>query len=382
MGDSFTLGRVSGVKIGVNWSVLVIFALIGYGLSAGRFPDAYPGYGTPSYVTAGLATALVFFGSLLAHELAHAIVARRNGLEVEGITLWLFGGVARLGGEARDPGAELRIAGVGPLVSVLLGAGFLLLAWLVDVVGYQGLVVGGFAWLGAINLALAVFNVVPAAPLDGGRLLRSIVWWRTGDRLRATVVATRAGQVFGWVLVGGGLLAFLGAGNVGGLWLALIGWFLISAASVEGQQATVRGRLGGLAVREVMTRDPKTAPGSMTVADFLDGEYFRYRHSAFPITGTDPGEPEGLVTMNRIKQVPPDRRATTLLQDIACPLDETPQARPDEPVADLLPRMNQSPEMRALVIDGGRLLGIVSPSDVTRTLEWLSLRRSAGQPEG
>ncbi|MGH3328977.1 MAG: site-2 protease family protein [Streptomycetales bacterium] len=380
MGDSFTLGRIGGVKVGVNWSVLVIFALIAYGLSAGRFPDAYPGYGTASYLAAGLATAAVFFGSLLAHELAHAIAARRNGLEVEGITLWLFGGVARLGGEARDPGAELRIAGVGPLVSVLLGAGFLLLAWLLDIVGYQGLVVGGVAWLGAINLALAVFNVIPAAPLDGGRLLRSLVWWRTGDRLRATVVATRAGQVFGWLLVAGGLLAFLAAGNVGGLWLALIGWFLISAASIEGQQATVRGRLGGLAVREVMTPDPKTAPGSMTVADFLNGEYFRYRHSAFPITGPDPGEPEGLVTMNLIKQVPPDRRATTRLQDIACPLDQTPQARPDEPVADLLPRMNRSPEMRALVVDSGRLVGIVSPSDVTLTLEWLSLRRSPGRP--
>ena len=146
-------------------------------------------------------TALVFLVSLLAHEISHALVARRNDMHVEDITLWLFGGVARLSGEARNPSAELRIAGVGPLVSLLLGVLFLVVAALLRVTGYDGLVLAAFAWLGGINIVLAVFNVIPAAPLDGGRLLRSLIWWRTGDRLKATRWAGRTGQAFGAVLV-------------------------------------------------------------------------------------------------------------------------------------------------------------------------------------
>ncbi|MCA1835154.1 MAG: site-2 protease family protein, partial [Actinobacteria bacterium] len=169
MRASFHLGRIAGIRVGVHWSVLVIFALIAWGLAASRLPAVYPQYGTGAYVIAAVLTAVVFFVSLLAHEISHALVARRNGLRVEGITLWLFGGVARLSGEARTPGAELRIAGVGPLVSLVLGVVFFVLAEVLRVSGYQGLVQAGFAWLGGINIALALFNAIPAEPLDGGR---------------------------------------------------------------------------------------------------------------------------------------------------------------------------------------------------------------------
>src|SRR5947209_5854528 len=283
MTASFRLGRIAGIRIGVNWSVLVIFALVAWGLAASRFPAAYPHYGTAAYVAAGLLTAVAFFASLLAHELSHALVARRNGLRVEDITLWLFGGVARLSGEARNPGADLRIAGIGPLVSLLLGAIFLGVAELVTASGYHDLVVAGFAWLGAINILLAVFNAIPAAPLDGGRLLRSIIWWRTGDRLKAIQWSSRAGEAFGWVLIALGLIMFFARGDFGGLWSALIGWFLIGAATAESQQATVRNQLGQLAIRDVMTPNPITASGSMTVADLLSSDLIRHRHSTFPV---------------------------------------------------------------------------------------------------
>lgn len=369
MGASFHLGRIAGVRIGVNWSVLVIFALIVGGLAAGRFPVAYPGAGAAAYVVTGLVTGVVFFASLLAHEMSHALVARRNGLEVDGITLWLFGGVARLSGEARSPGAELRIAGVGPLVSLVLGGAFLLVTALVAATGYDGLALAALGWLGAINIALAVFNAIPAAPLDGGRLLRSVIWWRTGDPLRATVWASRAGQVFGFLLIGFGLVSLFTTGGLGGLWLALIGWFLVGAATVERDQAQVRGRLGGVAVREVMTPDPVTAPASMTVEDLLRDASIRGRHSSFPLAD-GAGPPVGLVTFTQVRAVAPEDRATTRLRDIGCPIEDVTQVGPDEPVAELLPRLSRCAQGRALVVADGRLVGILTPSDVSRSLQW------------
>jgi Zn-dependent protease/CBS domain-containing protein len=369
---SFRFGRIAGIRVGVHWSVLVIFALIAWGLAVSRFPAVYPEYGTGAYVSAAVLTAVVFFVSLLAHELSHALVARRNGLGVEDITLWLFGGVARLSGEARSPGAELRIAGVGPLVSLVLGVVFFGIAEVLRTSGYQGLVLAGFAWLGGINIALAVFNAIPAAPLDGGRLLRSIIWWRTGDRLKATRWASGAGRIFGWVLVALGLFTFFTGGAFGGLWLALIGWFLAGAATAESQQATVRDQLRGLAIRDVMTPNPVTAPASMTVQDLLNSDLIQHRYSSFPLTD-DGGPLVGLVTFNQIRRVAPHARATTQLRDIACPLEQVAQAQPEQPAADLLSRLSECAEGRALVLSHGRLVGIISPSDISRVLRWVGV---------
>jgi CBS domain-containing protein len=287
----------------------------------------------------------------------HAVAVRRGGPIVRRIP---------------NPGAELRIAGIGPLVSLLLGVVFFGVAGVLKASGYEGLVLASFAWLGGINIALAVFNVIPAAPLDGGRLLRSIIWWRTGDRLKATRWSSRTGQIFGWVLVALGLVTFFTGGDFGGLWLALIGWFLAGAATAESQQATVRGQLGELAIRDIMTLNPVTAPASMTVQDLLNSDLIRHRHSTFPLT-EDGGAPISLVTFNQIRRVAPQARATTRLRDIACPLEQVAQARPEEPAADLLPRLSECAEGRALVLSDGVLVGIVSPSDVSRVLRWMGV---------
>src|SRR6266849_5215358 len=200
MGQSFSLGRISGIRIGVNWSVLIIVALLAYGLAAGQFPAEVPRRPEAEYVVAAIVTAVAYMGSLLAHELAHSLVARRNGVQVEGITLWLLGGVSRLQGEVPNPAAEVRVAGVGPLTSLVLGAVCTLVAWLLHGSGVGGVGVAALAWLGGINILLAVFNVIPAAPLGGGRLLQAILWAVTKDRLKAAMGAARAGQVFGWAL--------------------------------------------------------------------------------------------------------------------------------------------------------------------------------------
>ncbi|MFJ9680519.1 site-2 protease family protein [Streptomyces sp. NPDC101194] len=370
MRATFTLGRIAGVRIGVHWSVVLIFGIIAFGLAQGRLPHAYPGHAPVVYWLAGLGAAVVFLASLLAHELAHAVVARRNGVAVDDIVLWLLGGVARLKSEASSPGAELRIAGVGPLVSLLTGGLFVLGTWLLALLSAPGLLIEVVAWLAGINLLLAVFNALPAAPLDGGRLLRAFLWWRTGDRLRATAGATMAGRVLGWLLVALGLVVFMRGGGFSGLWMALIGWFLIAAATAEGRQAHLRGVLAGVPVRDAMTRDPLTVPAVLTIADLLADPRYRYRHSAFPVSGVD-GAPVGLVTLDGARRVTTEKSGTVTVGEVMVPLSQTAIAGPEDSLADLLPRMEPGAEHRVLVMDEGRLVGILSLSDVSRTLTWL-----------
>ncbi|MFI2205614.1 site-2 protease family protein [Streptomyces sp. NPDC020192] len=371
MGATFSLGRVAGIRIGMHWSVLVIFGLIAFGLAEGRLPRAHPGSAPWAYWLTGLATAVVFLLSLLAHEISHVMVARRNGVGSDEITLWLLGGAARLHSEAPTPVAELRIAGVGPLVSLLLGGAFALCTWWAHALRGPGLLVEALAWLAAINVLLAVFNVLPAAPLDGGRLLRALVWWRTGNRLRATEVATGAGRALGWILVAVGLYEALIGGFAGGLWLMLIGWFMVAMATMEGGQARLRELLGSVPVRQAMTPDPVTVPAGTTVQEFLSSPPWRYRHSAFPVT--DPaGRAVGLMSVRQAGQVPVEDRDSTALDAVMVPLADIPTAGPDDPLVQLLPTLEASPARRALVLAEGRVVGIVSSSDVSRVITWLS----------
>src|SRR5690349_4828626 len=370
MRTTFSLGRISGIRIGVNWSVLLIVALLAYGLAVGQFPAAAPRRPAAEYVIAAVLTAVAYLGSLLAHELGHSLVARRNGLGVEGITLWFLGGVSQLEGDVPGPAAEVRISGVGPLVSLVLGGIFSLVAWLLQMAAAPGILVAALAWLGGINLLLAVFNVIPAAPLDGGRLLQAVLWRITGDRLRAAVWSARSGQVFGWALIVVAAYLVLVRRAYNWLWFALLGWFLIGAATAESQQAMLQARLRTVPVRGVMTASPATVPASATVAQFL-GDYLPgHRHSAFPVL--DGGQATGLITVHRASQVPPEARSRTLVRDIACPLAEVAQATPDEPVADVLPRLTACSEGRVLLFDGGQLVGIVSSADLSRALDRLS----------
>lgn len=366
------MGRVAGIPVGVNWSVLVIFALIAWGLAAEQFPAAYPHQPAWAYAAAGVGAALVFFAGLFAHEVSHAILARRNGIEVESITLWLFGGVARLHGEMPGPGAELRVAGVGPLVSLLLGGVFAAVAAVLDGVAGGGLAVATFSWLAAINLALAVFNVLPAAPLDGGRLLRAALWKWRGERTWAAVVAARAGQGLGAVMIGIGVWEVFFSRAVAGIWLAVLGWFLVGAAAAEQREARIGGALRRIPVRDVMSPEPYTVAPDVTVDRFLTDYLFRHRFSTFPLV--EAGRPVGLVTLSRIRQVTASEREAVTLRDVACPMDEVAVAEPDDSLAELLGRMRGCADGRALVLRGGRLVGLVSRSDIARELEWVNLR--------
>lgn len=367
MRQTFSLGRIAGIRIGVNWSVVLIVALLAYGLAAGQLPAAAPGRPVGEYIAAAILTALAYIGSLLAHELAHSLVARRNGLDVEGITLWLLGGVSRLQGEVPDAAAEVRVAGIGPLVSFLLGGVFLLAAWLLHVSGVQGVAVAALGWLSGINFILAVFNVIPAAPLDGGRLLRAVLWRATGDRLKAAAWSARSGQVFGWILIVAGAYLVLARRQYNWLWFVLLGWFLISAATAEDQQAVLQSRLRMVPVWQIMTPNPVTVPASASVAEFLNDYLPWSRHSAFPVVAD--GQTVGLVSVRRVNQVPAGDRGRTTLRDAGCPLSEVAHTTPDESVADVLPRLHSCSDGRALVFADGHLAGIVSPVDISRAVE-------------
>lgn len=374
MKETLRLGQVLGIRVGVNWTVLVIFALVLVGLSAGRFPLAHPDEHPWAYAVAGGVAAVVFLLSLLAHELAHAVVARGAGIRVEGITLWLFGGVARLLDEAQDPRTDLRVAGVGPLVSGLLAAFFAVLAMLAGGLGIEGLAVGVLWWLSLINTALAVFNLVPAAPLDGGRLLRALLWHRHGDRTRAAVTASRAGRAFGIALIGLGLAMIVTLPGLGGLWFMLIGWFIMTAAGAEEQHAQLQERLGGISVAHVMSPQVTAVPEQLSVADLVESFVWRSRFSSFPVVD-EAGRPRGLVTLNHIKEVPYERRHQTTVAQVARPLDEVVVVAPGTPLTDLLPQLSNSEERRALVIDGQQLVGIISTTDIARAVELADLRR-------
>jgi Zn-dependent protease/CBS domain-containing protein len=369
MNENLSLGRIAGIHVGLNWSLLVVAALIAWSLATSLLPSASPGQTSGAYWAAGVVSAFVFLASLLAHELAHSVVAMRRGVRVEGITLWLFGGVSRFSSDTGSPGAQALITFVGPLTSLVLGAVFYLVSVALGGGAHPGLLPATLSWLGYINITLGVFNLVPAFPLDGGRLLQSLIWLRTGDRLRATRIAARIGMGFAYLLIAYGLATFLFAGSlIGGVWSVFLGWFLLSAARSEEVGGLIRQALSGMTVAQVMTPNPVQAPDDITVEDALHGYVLASRHSTFPTHDTAGGL-SGLLTLTALKNVAPDARPTTLIKEIICPLDKVSRASPTDPVTNLLGLPEGCSEGRTLIIDGERLVGIISPSDINRLLQ-------------
>lgn len=382
MGDALPLGSIAGFQIKVNWSVIVILWLFTWSLAT-TLPSSAAGYPRPVYWVAGACGTLVLLASLLAHELAHAVVARRMGVSVKGVTLWLFGGVTTMQDEAKTPDAAFRIAVAGPATSLSLSAAFAGVAIALEATRSPVVIVSVAWWLAAINLLLGVFNLLPGAPLDGGRLVRAYLWRRHGDRQRAAVSAARAGRVVAVVLITLGLAEFLAGSLIGGVWLAFIGWFIFIAAREEELRVTTEHMFDDICVADAMTAQPHTAPGWIAVEDFIQRYILGDRHSAYPVTDRD-GSTVGLVTLRQLRDVAPDQRANTSVSDIAMPLSDLPTATPGEPLNVLLQRMTPvGPRSRALVVDDGRVVGIVTAGDLARMIEVYRLARSqqdAGAP--
>ncbi len=362
------IARIAGIRISADWSVLVIGGLLAWGVAGGAVPVSVPG--TPLWLawTVGAIAAGLLIVSLTAHELAHALLARRRGIPVDGIRLWLFGGVAQMSGDWVTGKTEMLVAAIGPAVTFVIAAVFVGLSWLLLSVGAPPLVIVVVEWLAGLNVMLLVFNLIPAFPLDGGRILRGFLWTRSRNRMSATIAASRAGRAFAVLLVGFGVLDLFFLDPVGGVWLMLIGWFLDTAARGEAQGEQTRHALAGLVVGDVMSKNPVIVPSWITVELLVDQYVMGHEFTSFPTHSID-GRIDGLVTMRGIKQVPAQQRGNRRAIDIAIPVDRVPIARPDEPITDLLKRVGPASDGRAMVYDGGSLVGIVSPSDIARLFQ-------------
>jgi Zn-dependent protease len=363
-----SLGRVFGFQIDLDYSWFIIFFLILGTFTGVVFPLYAPGLARPVYVIMGAVGTILFFVSLLLHELAHAFVARWKGIHVEGITLFIFGGMARTRSEAVRPMDELQIAGVGPLASFALALFFYAVAMLADAGGWHPGIFAVAEHLGFLNLALAIFNLLPGFPLDGGRLLRAVVWSITGDLRTATRVATTAGRGLGWLIIAGGLYLLLIAGQlVGGLWFIFIGWFLAQAAGASYTQLLLRQVLTGRVARDAMTHFPETVTPDVTL-DVLVDEYFMKRpYNSFPVT--DDGIVIGMVTLTQIKRVPQAEWPHLKVAEVMTPLVDTLIVSPQSPMTEVLERMSENETRRVIVAQEWELRGIITGGDIANWLE-------------
>jgi Zn-dependent protease/predicted transcriptional regulator len=359
--SGLAVGRIAGIEIRVDPSWIIIAALITFSL-AGYYRATLPSIPEGSVWIAALASSLLFFASVLLHELSHSLVARAKGMHVMGITLFIFGGVSRLRGEPAGPKEELQIAIVGPLASFALAALFY---------GASAVLPAGTlfyeiaAWLSLVNLTLAVFNLVPGFPLDGGRIFRAAVWAATRDHLKATRLATFAGSVVAYCLIALGALYALGLGQiVAGLWIAFIGWFLLSAARSTLAQTQLKEFLSKLTVSQAMKKGCDPVRPAESVRDLVEGRVLLRGERCFMVS--DNGALSGIVTLQEIKGLPKDRWEATPVSEIMVPISELVTARPDAPLVDAVQSMEESGVAQIPVVDEDHLVGVLTREDILR----------------
>jgi Zn-dependent protease/CBS domain-containing protein len=367
MQGSIRLFSVRGIEIGVHLSWLVVFVLVTWSLSVGYFPLALPDAGPVTAWILGALAALLLFAAVLIHELAHSFVARWQGVEVHSITLFIFGGVSSLSGEARRPLTEFLIAIVGPLMSLAVAA----VAFAVALAADEPHVRAVAEYLAFINVALAVFNLLPAFPLDGGRVLRSVVWSLTGSLRRATSVAAAIGRLAAWGFLAFGFFRLLQGDLIGGLWIAVLGWFLHNAASASESQQDFQARLAGLTVGDVIRPDPTSVPPDLTVDRLVDDYLLVGNRRAVPVALD--GRVVGMVTVSDIQKMPAEERARTRVEEIMGGRDGVVSVGPRDSLRHAIDRLAEGDFEQLPVLDHGALVGVLSRAAVLRQLE---LRRA------
>ena len=365
-GKRFDLFTLFGFKVRLDLSWFVIAALITWSLAAQAFPQLAPGLGKATYWLMGVAGALGLFASVVAHEVSHALVARRFGMEMRGITLFIFGGVAEMSDEPPSAKAEFWMAIAGPIMSLVVG-GLCAAATLAALPKAVAEVVG---WLALINVVLALFNLVPAFPLDGGRVLRSILWHTKGDLRGATRITSTIGSGFGFLLIGFAVVRVLVWGDlIGGVWMFLIGLFLRNAAQMSYQQLLLRRVLEGEPVSRFMETDPVTVPRAISVEQLVEEYVYRYHFKMFPVV--DGERLVGCVTTRQIKELPREEWDRTSVGALASACADDNTVAPDADAMAALATMNQNQASRLMVVDGDRLLGILTLKDL---LQFFSLK--------
>lgn len=366
MSGAFNLGRIFGIQFRLHYSWFIIFALLTVSLSGQYFPSAYPGWNKLTYWLAGIFASLLFFTSVVAHELAHSLVGRANDIPVKSITLFIFGGVAHMTREAARHGAELKMAAAGPASSLAIGGLFFLLRLLIG--GISEPIAAMAFWLAQVNVVLAVFNLIPGFPLDGGRVFRALLWRISGDYQRSTRIATRVGRGVAYLFILGGILIIILFPYQwqNGLWLAFIGWFLNTTASNSYRQAQWQGALQKVTVSEMMTSDCPVVPSDVTINRLVREYIFTSGHQCFLVA--DEGELKGILTLQNIKSVAQSNWDVTQVKNIMAPIDKLNVARPDQDALSVLEQMDENDINQMPIVSEGRIIGLITRDNLIRFL--------------
>lgn len=372
---SINLGRLMGIPIRINYTLWLVFLLIAWSLAVGYMPSQYPGLSTLTYWGIGVACAAILFISILIHELSHSLIAKRNNLPIARITLFFFGGVSEMTEEPRDASLEVRMAAAGPLMSfliaIVLGGG-----WYVGVLLHLPTAVEATLWYsGLINLVLGIFNLVPAFPLDGGRVFRGTLWRRSGNLLGATQTATRVSEGIAFLLMLGGFLILFIGDLVDGIWFFFLGWFIRSGAETSYRQTLFSESLTGVTVDDIMSRDVRTVPPEITIQQLISDYLLIHSHGSYPVVADH--TVLGLVTLDSVRAIPPEKRSVVSVRDAMIFRDRVPIVQPSTPAADLMQRIAKSGLGSALVMEEEHLLGIVTSGDIMRTIK---MRQTFGAP--
>ncbi len=372
-GGGIRIGRLFGIEVRLHWSWFIIFFVITWMLASQYFPsvEEYADWRTATRWVIGLVTSLLFFASVLAHELAHSLVAKRAGLQVSAITLFIFGGVSQLTEEPKSAGSEFRMAIAGPGTSLVIGG----ICWgIFFATRHSASPVAGMTfWLGYINVALAAFNMIPGFPLDGGRVLRSIVWWRSGDLRKATRIASFIGRGIGYLFIFGGIALIFTDYWSNGLWLALIGWILENAAVGSYRQMALQDVLRGHKVSEVMTRDCQAVPSTIAVETLVNDYIMTSGRRCFPVV--DGGQAMGLVTVHDVRAVERRQWPFKTVREIMTPIDKVKQVRPDDDLSSVMQILTEQNVNQVPVVADNSVVGMVSRDSL---LYFIHLRGELG----
>jgi len=365
---SIKLGRFFGIPVEINPTWFIIFVLVAASLAFSQYPSdsRFQGWGQFGYLLAGIVSALLFFASIVFHELSHSLVAKAGGLKIERVTLFMFGGVAQMSEEPRTARSEFLMAIAGPASSFVLAGAFFALGTISRALGAPSWIWGPLGYLATVNLVVAIFNLLPGFPLDGGRVLRAILWQATGDQLKATRWAARSGQFIGYSMVA---LAVFGVlqGNLGLIWFGLIGWFIATLADSAYKRQVAMSRISALTVRSAMSPEPMLAPGEITLEQLAHDYVLGGRHSRYPVILD--GQVIGLVSLSRVKSVPREQWGSLKVADVADRDITGLVIDADAPLESALPRLSGERPGALLAVSQGRLIGILTRSDLLRVLD-------------
>jgi Zn-dependent protease/CBS domain-containing protein len=363
---SLSLGRILGIPIRIHYTLWLVFFLIAWSLAVGYMPSQYPGQSTATYWTIGIASALVLFISVLLHELSHSYIATKNGLPIARITLFFFGGVSEMSEQPKDAGLEVRMAAAGPLTSFLI-AGVLGLLWYLAGVAKAPVAVSAtLGYGGLINAVLGAFNLIPAFPLDGGRVLRGSLWKNRKNLVSATRTATRISEILSLFMMTVGFLILIFQDVFNGLWIIFLGWFIRSGAETDFKQTLVADALGGVTVGNIMTKDLLTVSPDISIQQLVSDYFLVHPHGGYPVV--QDGRTLGIVTMQSVRAIPKEKRETERVSEAMVPYERLVRAGSELSALEAFHKMAQAGVGRLLVTDDGRLLGMVTRGDIMKTI--------------